>query len=172
MAAIARVFLRQSRVCKAVFGRYCGRVRWNFDPGEYFRYNEAITEMRISMLSEKITDIQKEGEAALSAVKTMAELEAWEVKYLGRKSELGDILKGLKDLSVDEKRIIGPLGNAAKQSLAKAFAETKASILEKRVDWEGERIDVTAPGVPAARGHLHPITRLEHEIEDIFASMG
>lgn len=124
------------------------------------------------MIQERLAQIETEGIASLQAVKTAVELEAWEVKYLGRKSELNDLLKGLKDLSTDEKRVVGPLGNAAKQSLTKAFVETKAALLEKSVDWEAERIDVTAPGIPVSRGHLHPITRIEYEIEDIFASMG
>ncbi|MEK9151282.1 MAG: phenylalanine--tRNA ligase subunit alpha [Patescibacteria group bacterium] len=124
------------------------------------------------MLSEKIIDIRKAGEAALQTATTRAELDAWEVRYLGRKSELGDILKGLKDLSPEDKRVVGPLGNAAKQSLLQALEVKKTALLEQGIDWEGERIDVTAPGVPVSRGHLHPITRIEHEIEDIFASMG
>lgn len=124
------------------------------------------------MIQERIAQIETEGMAALQAVKTAVELEAWETRYLGRKSELGDILKGLKDLSSEEKRIVGPLGNAAKQSLIKAFEMQKAALLEKSIDWEKERIDVTAPGTAISRGHLHPITRIENEIEDIFVSMG
>lgn len=124
------------------------------------------------MLQERIAQIEQEGKESLGAVRTAAELDAWEIKYLGRKSELNEILKGLKDLSPEEKKAVGPLANAAKQGLFKAFEEAKAALLEKSIDWEAERIDVTAPGVPTPRGHLHPITRLEHEIEDIFASMG
>ncbi|MDO8566229.1 MAG: phenylalanine--tRNA ligase subunit alpha [Candidatus Moranbacteria bacterium] len=124
------------------------------------------------MLSEKIIGIQKEGERALSSIKTMAELEMWEVKYLGRKSELSEILKGLKDLASEEKRVVGPLGNAAKESLMKAFEETKETLFENSIDWERERIDVTAPGTAVPRGHLHPITLVEQQIEDIFVSLG
>ncbi|MFZ2299905.1 MAG: phenylalanine--tRNA ligase subunit alpha [Candidatus Moraniibacteriota bacterium] len=124
------------------------------------------------MLQERIAQIETEGTASLQTVKTAVELAAWEVKYLGRKSGLGDILKSLKDLSSEEKRVVGPLGNAAKQSLTQAFAAKQAALYEQSIDWEGERIDVTAPGVPVSRGHLHPITRIEHEIEDIFTSMG
>lgn len=124
------------------------------------------------MISERIAQIEIEGKTSLAGVNTATELEVWEVKYLGRKCELGFILKGLKDLSVEEKRIVGPLGNAAKQSLIRSFEEAKAAIFENGIDWEKERIDVTAPGKMTARGHLHPLTKLEHEIEDIFASMG
>lgn len=124
------------------------------------------------MLQERIAQIEQDGREALAAAKSVALLDAWEIKYLGRKSELNEILKSLKDLSPEEKKAAGPSANAAKQNLLKAFEETKAALLEKSIDWEAERIDVTAPGTPVARGHLHPITQLEHEIEDIFASMG
>jgi phenylalanyl-tRNA synthetase alpha chain len=124
------------------------------------------------MSQERIAQIEAEGKAALEAAKTAAELDAWEVRYLGRKSGLNEILKGLKDLSPEEKRVAGPLGNRAKQELSRAFEEARQTLLEKSADWGTEAIDVTAPGMRVARGHLHPITQLEHEIEDIFASMG
>lgn len=133
---------------------------------------KAITEIVINMLSEKINSIQKEGEVALLAVKTTAELQVWEVKYLGRKSELNEILKGLKDLAPEEKRVVGPLGNAVKQSLTLAFANVEEALLEKSIDWEKERIDITAPGKAVSRGHLHSVTIIENEIQDIFTSMG
>lgn len=124
------------------------------------------------MLSEQIVAIQKAGEEDLAKVQTITELTFWEVKYLGRKSELNILLKGLKELSPEEKRLIGPLAHTTKQSLTQSFERIKALLLQKSVDWESERIDVTAPGVSVASGHLHPITRLEYEIEDIFTSLG
>lgn len=124
------------------------------------------------MLPEKIRSIEEEGKQSLQAVKTLAELEVWEVQYLGRKSELNNILKSLKDLTPEEKKVIGPLGNETKQSLQKAFEGTKEILLENSIDWEAERIDVTVPGRAFPRGHLHPITLIENEIEDIFSQMG
>lgn len=124
------------------------------------------------MLQERIIQIKEEGEKALHAVKTMTDLEVWEVKYLGRKSELSEILKGLKDLSPEEKRVVGPLGNTTKQSLHTAFLSAQEILLEKSFDFEKERIDITAPGTAVSRGHLHPITLAEQQIEDIFTGMG
>jgi phenylalanyl-tRNA synthetase alpha chain len=124
------------------------------------------------MSQERITQIKEEGEKTLQTVKTTAELAAWEVKYLGRKSELNTILKGLKDLTPEEKRIVGPLGNQVKQAFVRAYAVAQATLQEKNTDWEAQRIDVTAPGTDTARGHLHPITQVENEIQDIFTSMG
>lgn len=123
-------------------------------------------------MEEQIKKIGQAGEEALSALQTMAELEVWEIAYLGRKSELNTLLKGLRDLSPEEKKIIGPLGNSTKQKLIALFNAKKKELLENSIDWQALAIDVTAPGTVMPVGHLHPITRLEHEIEDIFASMG
>lgn len=123
-------------------------------------------------MKEQIEKIGREGEASLMAIKGMAEFEAWEVEYLGRKSELNTLLKGLRDLSPEEKKIVGPLGNSTKQKLITLFDVKKKELLENSIDWQAEGVDITAPGTPVRAGHLHPITRLEHEIEDIFASMG
>jgi phenylalanyl-tRNA synthetase alpha chain len=71
----------------------------------------------------------------------------------------------------EEKQAIGPIANDAKRRLETAAADARTRI-ETRVLAEEERMDVTIPGSAAPLGHLHPITRLEHEIEDIFASMG
>lgn len=124
------------------------------------------------ILSERIAKIETEARQALEAVKTSDELKAWEVKYCGRKSALNELLRGLKDLSPAERRVIGPLANAAKQSLTQALQKTEQELFSKSADWEKERVDVTAPGHAVPVGHLHPITRLEHRIEDIFLSMG
>jgi phenylalanyl-tRNA synthetase alpha chain len=124
------------------------------------------------MLLEKIRAIEEEGKNTLQAVKTTAELEVWEVKYLGRKSVLNEILKGLKDLAPEEKRAVGSLGNTVKTTLLQTFEETQKRLIETGTDWEKECIDVTAPGSPVPFGHLHPITQVEHEIEDIFSALG
>ncbi len=123
-------------------------------------------------MKEQIEKIGAEGEATLASLATLAELETWEVNFLGRKSELNTLLKGLRDLSPEEKKIVGPLGNSAKGRLITLFDAKKKELLEKSVDWQAEAIDITAPGRSVPVGHLNPLTRVEHEIEDIFTSMG
>lgn len=124
------------------------------------------------MLSDDIRKIQEMGEQELQALGTTEALELWNVTYLGRKSALNEILKGLKDLSPEEKKTIGPLANSVKLALVQAFENREKALLEESIDWEKERIDVTAPGTTAPRGHLHPITLVEHQVEDIFLSLG
>jgi len=124
------------------------------------------------MTKENILKIGKEGEESLATIRTMAELQAWEIQYLGRKSKLNALLKGLKDLPPTEKKTVGPLANTTKGKLFSLFEQAKKDLIEKSTDWQALSIDVTAPGTPVTTGHLHPITRIEHEIQDIFSSMG
>ena len=123
-------------------------------------------------MKEQIEKIGQAGEASIATLKTMSELDAWEITYLGRKSELNTLLKGLRDLSPEDKKIVGPLGNSTKQKLIALFDAKKKELLESSIDWQALSVDITAPGTPVHAGHLHPITILEHEIEDIFSSMG
>lgn len=123
-------------------------------------------------MKEQIEKIGQAGETSIATLKTMSELDAWEITYLGRKSELNTLLKGLRDLSGEDKKIVGPLGNSTKQKLIALFDAKKKELLESSIDWQALSVDITAPGTPVHAGHLHPITILEHEIEDIFSSMG
>ena len=131
------------------------------------------------MITEQIEAIRAEGLVAFASVTTEAERAELEIRFLGRKSELNVLLKGLKDLSSEEKRVVGPSANAAKQVLLEACERARVRLAEAAIDWEGERIDVTLPptavlkqGVTPLDGHVHPLTRVEREIEDIFVSMG
>lgn len=123
-------------------------------------------------MKEQIEKIGQAGEESISTLKTMVELDAWEITYLGRKSELNNLLKGLRDLSPEDKKIVGPLGNSTKQKLIALFDAKKKEFSENSIDWQSLAIDVTAPGTPKPVGHLNPLTIVEHEIEDIFSSMG
>ena len=124
------------------------------------------------MLKSQIEEIVEQGRQAFSQAKTEEEFLVAETLYLGRKSAFNAIMKGLKDLSPEEKREAGPLANEAKKTLEKLAQETYVRIERDSFDAEGEWIDVTAPGSPSPYGHLHPITQIEHEIEDIFSEMG
>ncbi|MFA6383518.1 MAG: phenylalanine--tRNA ligase subunit alpha [Parcubacteria group bacterium] len=124
------------------------------------------------MLEQKILSIKTSAFQAIKNAKSSEELESLRVKYLGRKSELNEVLKGLKDLSAEEKKTIGPLANVAKNEMDKAFAQAERKIREGSFDVEAERIDVTIPGRKIEQGHLHPATLIQNEIEDIFTGMG
>ena len=122
--------------------------------------------------AEKIADIVSRGSRAFDGATDEASLREAEIRFLGRKSELTEVLRGLKDCTPEEKRELGPAAQEAKRALTTARDVAKARIERDGYDFEAERIDVTAPGVSEPVGHLHPVTQIEHEVEDIFYRLG
>ncbi len=101
-------------------------------------------------------------------------LEAARVKHLGRKSPLSLLLRSIPDLPPEERPIVGKYGNRARAALEQGLADRKKELegveLERRL--ASEQVDITLPGEPFPRGHLHIITQTQWEIEDIFAGLG
>ena len=124
------------------------------------------------MLEEKINEIKNKVAAEIKSVKSSGELFVLEKKFLGRKSEFTNILKGLKDLSPEERKNIGNLANRAKQEIEKIISGKRQEIESASFDFSKEKIDVTIPGKRRGIGHLNPISIVQNEIVDIFTSMG
>jgi phenylalanyl-tRNA synthetase alpha chain len=126
------------------------------------------------MLDDSIKELQSATLARIDAAKTPDELEAVRVDVLGRKGTLAEISKGMGKVSVEEKKLVGQSLNAAKQALEAAYEARKQKFetdeLNTRLD--AEWIDLTLPVPPPKRGHLHPITRIQRELEDLFVSLG
>ncbi len=106
----------------------------------------------------------------LERTKDPEALRDLEIKVLGRKGRLTEILRGLSGLSEEEKRDVGKLANEVKLELAAKLKEAKNHLL-KFSRAEGA-VDVTLPGEKLLRGHIHPITKVQNEIEDFFSSLG
>ncbi len=123
------------------------------------------------MLEQKILNIKTQALENIKKAQNEKELFDLRVKYLGRKSGFNKILKSLKDLSLEEKKKIGPLANTVKKEIDEEIKKAE-KIIKSKVDLEKEKIDVTAPGEKIKRGHLHLLTIVQNEIEDIFTSMG
>ena len=124
------------------------------------------------MLNEKIEKIKKEALEEIAAAISIEVATELRIKYLGRKSEFTEILKGLKDLSAEEKKTIGQLANDVKAELEEVFAAKEKELKENSFDFAAEKIDVTMPAKKLKAGHLHPLTKIQNELEDIFSSMG
>lgn len=124
------------------------------------------------MTLDRLEAIKEEALAALAQTMDEVGFRAWENTYLGRKSEFNTLLRGVKELSPEERKTVGSTGNAIKQQLIQAAEAAQSRITAAASQSVTGVIDVTLPGVGNGVGHLHPITRIEHEIEDIFVSMG
>jgi len=124
---------------------------------------------------ERIEKIRSEASAAISAAADTAQLEELRVLYLGRKSELTTILRGIADLPAEERGPVGGGANQARQELEAQLesraADLDAAELEERL--VEDRIDVTLPGSPSRPvGHTHLITRTTRQIEDVMVGLG
>jgi phenylalanyl-tRNA synthetase alpha chain len=109
----------------------------------------------------------------LAKVTDVNELEAWRIRYLGRKGNLTQILRSLTTVSLSERREVGARANELKNSLETAFEKRKADLESGSILISGqESLDVTLPGQQISLGRLHPTTQIADEICDIFNGMG
>ena len=124
---------------------------------------------------ERIEEIRSEASAAIGAATGTSELEELRVRYLGRKSELTGILRGISELPQEERGKVGAGANKARQAL-EALLESRAAALdssELESKLAEDRVDVTLPGAPARPvGHIHLITRTMRQIEDTMVGLG
>lgn len=116
-------------------------------------------------------------EAALKACRraqTSTELEAIRVKYLGKKGEVTQLLRGMGKVPPEERPRLGKLVNEARDKLERALQEAggKLAALEEQRRLEGERVDITLPGRRPPLGHKHPLTLVLDEIKHVFRGMG
>ena len=125
-------------------------------------------------MKEQIEQIKQKSIEEIGNSKDLKSLEELRIKYLGKKGELTAVLRGRKDLSPEERPVIGNLVNEVKEKLENLIQEKEEAFkkeeLNKRL--EAEKIDVTLPGNKLKRGSLHPVNRIIEDIEDLFVSMG
>ncbi len=121
-------------------------------------------------MQEKINNLKKEILDKLSQAKDSRFLKELEVFYLGRKGEFTKILRDIANVAPEERSAAGKFANEVKNEIQKKFNELKEKFEESSEDVKD--IDVSLPGEKINIGHLHPITQIQYEIEDIFNSMG
>ncbi|BCU81138.1 phenylalanine--tRNA ligase alpha subunit [Polycladomyces abyssicola] len=126
------------------------------------------------MMRERLEALKAEAEQAIQGAKDLETLKQLRVKYLGKKGELTAVLRGMGELSAEERPVIGKLANDIRQTLERILDE-KETALEKaamEARLKEETIDVTLPGVPRPLGSIHPLTAVIQQVENIFIGMG
>jgi phenylalanyl-tRNA synthetase alpha chain len=126
-------------------------------------------------MSERITEIEHEATAAIADATSTETLEDVRIRYLGRKAELPNLLRGVATLPPQERAATGKAANRARQALEGAIeakaGELAVAELDRRLT--EDRIDVTLSADPLpALGRLHLITQTRREIEDVFIGLG
>jgi phenylalanyl-tRNA synthetase alpha chain len=127
-----------------------------------------------SIQIQQIEDQESRSVARIASAATLDELESVRVETLGRKGALTLIGKEMGSLPPEERAPVGKLLNAARQKLEAALEARKKAFDEAalRARLDSEWIDLTLPAPGARRGHLHPLTRIQRELEELFASLG
>ena len=112
--------------------------------------------------------LETEALSAIAAASNASELDDARVRYLGRKSELKQALRAVRD------RESGQALNAARAAIERAVGVRHDELAGAELDHSlsEERVDVTLPGTAYPRGHLHLITQIRREVEDIFLGLG
>ena len=123
---------------------------------------------------QKLTELVEQAEQAIAAADQLAVLDRLRVTYLGKKGRLTAQMKLLGRLPPEKRPSAGETINRAKQRIQTALEqrrnELQAAQLQARL--EAETIDVTLPGRGQEAGGVHPVTRTQERIEELFASMG
>ena len=125
-------------------------------------------------MQEKLKNIFELASNDIEKAQSSSDLDNIKLKYLTRQGELNTIKKGLKDLSIEEKKIVGSLANEITQKLESAIADKYKQFYRKELDakLEKEKIDITLPGKYIPRGKVHPLTSTTNEIVSIFQNLG
>ena len=125
-------------------------------------------------MKETLEKIHKSALEAIEKIQSTADIEEVKNTYLSRKSELNNIKKNLKDLSNEDKRIVGSLSNQITKDIEEKLDEKYQIFYKKELDekLEKESIDITLPGSYTPFGKVHPLTQTVDEIVEIFQGMG
>ena len=125
-------------------------------------------------MKEQLLKIEELAKAELNTCTDIKALDDLRIKYLGKKGELTAILKQMGKLSAEERPVIGQLANKVRADIEEALTEKltalKASAQAAKI--KEESIDITLPGKVQTIGKLHPLSKVENEIRDIFMGMG
>ncbi len=130
--------------------------------------------MELEELRNEIEALERDLRDRLTSVGDDASLDAFRVEFLGRKGRVSRLFRCLGELDPADRGEAGRWLNTLKEDATAAVSqkeqETRAARRASRV--EAERADLSLPGVHAKLGHLHPLTKVQHEIEAIFLRMG
>jgi phenylalanyl-tRNA synthetase alpha chain len=113
--------------------------------------------------------------AAIAKAQTEAELDALALEYLGRKSGLlTSLISSIGRLTPDQRAALGRAVNEAKNAIEAGLAARKAELKAASLAdiAETEAIDITFPGPPLGRGHIHVLTQVRRQIETVLEGLG
>jgi phenylalanyl-tRNA synthetase alpha chain len=125
-----------------------------------------VQKRSVTVAAVDVEALEREAQGAIAAATTPEQLEEARVRHLGRKSELKQALRAVRD------RETGMTLNAVRERLETAFDAREAELQRAELAKLDESLDVTLPGTKLPRGRLHPLSQIIREIEDVFLRLG
>ena len=125
-------------------------------------------------MKEKLEQIREQAQQVIDTVKDLKGLEEIRVAYLGKKGELTGVLRGMKELSAEERPVIGQVANEVRSQIEARLEERRKMLgsIAMEAKLEREKLDVTMPGKHPRLGHKHPLYKTLEEVQNIFIGMG
>lgn len=125
-------------------------------------------------MKEQLEKIREEALKQIAASEALEKLNDIRVAYLGKKGELTNLLKGMKDVAPEDRPKVGQMVNDVRAQLESKLEEARAALAKKAREEQlkKEVIDVTLPAKKNKVGHSHPNTIAREEVERIFIGMG
>ncbi len=125
-------------------------------------------------MEQKLLQIQTKALEEIATAKDLNDLNNIRVQYLGKKGELTTVLRGMGNLSPEERPRIGQIANLVRDKIEKQLGDRIQAIKEqlKKQQLNAERLDITMPGRVFDTGRIHPLTKVTRQIEDIFIGLG
>jgi phenylalanyl-tRNA synthetase alpha chain len=125
-------------------------------------------------VTQRIDELKSEALSAVAAADSTAAIEEVRVRYLGRSAEITDIKKSIGSLPSDDRKEVGRAANLVSREIEGALKARGQELAagEREARLRAEAVDVTLPGVPFPRGHLHPSQRVIDDVVDFFVGLG
>ena len=129
---------------------------------------------QLSSLETQLLTLRQEGENAIAVSDTLERLEELRVSYLGKKGQLGALLRTMGKLSAEERPKIGAVANTVKEAIQAALEKQRKYLEAAKIQaqLEAETIDVTMPGIYRPQGRIHPLNGILDRALDIFVGLG
>ena len=125
-------------------------------------------------MKERLQELAENARVRIEESEGLDKLNDVRVAYLGKKGELTAILKGMKDVSPEERPKVGQLVNETRAKIETLLEESRRKLEEavREEKMKAEVIDVTLPAKKSRIGHRHPNSIALEEVERIFIGMG
>ena len=125
-------------------------------------------------VTQRIEELKAEALSAVAAADSTATLEDVRVRFLGRSAEITEIKKSIGTLAPDDRKEVGRAANVASREIEDALSSKTGELAaeERHQRLGAEAVDVTLPGLPFPKGHLHPSMRVIDDVVDFFVGLG